>query len=422
MECGTFLMSAVERERAFVVRQVVAGRLTQREGAERLSLSVRQVKRLVRAWRGSGDAGLVSRQRGRVSPRRLAGPLRARIEVLLQDKYPDFGATLAAEKLVELDGICVSRETIRRLQIGLGLARVRRRRAKRVHPPRERRPRFGELIQIDGSPHAWFEDRGPRCTLIVFVDDATSRLTALHFAAAETTKAYLSALRAHILAHGRPLAFYSDRHGIFRVNAKEAASGDGFTEFGRVAERLRIELIQALTPQAKGRVERANQTLQDRLVKELRLRGISDIAGAQAFAGEFMDIWNAKFGRAPLDPASAHRPWTNSAEALDEALARREERTLSKALTFSANGKVYCIKTHGPGTALRGARVTLLHFQDGSLRIDYKNRTLPYTAFKTLPGPSPAEDEKTLDARVTTLIAASAATQAAELARARGCG
>jgi transposase len=226
-------MSGSERERAFVVRQIVAGRLSQRAGAERLSLSVRQVKRLVRSWRGSGDEGLVSRQRGRVSPRRLAAPLRSRIEVLLKDKYPDFGATLAAEKLAELDGIGVSRETVRQLQIGLGLARVRRRRAKRVHPPRERRPRFGELIQIDGSPHAWFEDRGPRCTLIVFVDDATSRLTALHFAPAETTRAYLSALRAHVLEHGRPLAFCSDRHGIFRINAKEAAGGDGLTEFGR---------------------------------------------------------------------------------------------------------------------------------------------------------------------------------------------
>ena len=188
--------------------------------------------------------------------------LRSRIEGLLWDKYWIL-ATPAAEKLGELDGIVVSREWVRRLQIALGLARAKRRRAQRVHPPRERRPRFGELVQIDGSPHDWFEGRGPRCTLIVFVDDATSRLTALRFAPAETTKAYLGALKAHVLTHGLPLAFYSDRHGIFRVNAKEAASGDGLTEFGRVAERLRIELIQASTPQAKGRVERANQTLQD---------------------------------------------------------------------------------------------------------------------------------------------------------------
>jgi transposase len=377
MERGLLAMSASERERSHLKRALSKGLLLQREAAERLGLSVRQVKRLLRAWRANGDAGLISRQRGRRSPRRLDGAKRARIEALLRAKYPDFGATLAAEKLCEREGIAVSRETVRRIQVDLGLARTRRRRSARVHSPRERRARFGELIQIDGSPHDWFEGRGPRCTLIVFIDDATSRLTALRFAPAETTKAYLSALRDHVLVHGAPLAFYSDRHGIFRVNAKEAASGDGYTEFGRVAERLRIELIQATTPQAKGRVERANQTLQDRLIKEMRLRGVSDMASAQAFAEEFIETCNAKFARPPLNEDDAHQPWTKGAQALDEALARREERTLSKALTFSAGGKVYCVKTTGPGTALRGARVTLLHFQDGTMRVDYKNRSLP---------------------------------------------
>lgn len=407
MERGLLAMSAWERERLHVVRALSKGQLAQREAAERLELSVRQVKRLLRAWRAQGDAGLISRQRGRRSPRRMDEAKRARIEGLLQAKYADFGATLAAEKLSEREGIEVSRETVRRIQIELGLARARRRRAQRVHGPRERRPRFGELIQIDASPHDWFEGRGPRCALIVFIDDATSRLTALRFAPAETTKAYLSALRAHVLAHGVPLAFYSDRHGIFRVNAKEAESGDGLTEFGRVAERLRIELIQAATPQAKGRVERANQTLQDRLIKEMRLRGLCDIAAAQVFADAFVEMWNAKFAKPPISDADAHRPWTKDVEALEEALARREERVLSKALTFSAGGKVYCVKTAGPGTALRGARVTLLHFQNGAMRVDYKTRSLPYTHFKTNPGPGPAEDEKTLDARMAQIVAVS---------------
>jgi transposase len=415
-------MNASERERSHVMRALSKGLILQREAAERLGLGVRQVKRLARAWRSQGDAGLISRQRGRASPRRLDAVRRARIEELLRVKYPDFGATLAAEKLREREGIEISRETVRRLQIDLGLARARRRRSARVHSPRERRPRFGELIQIDGSPHDWFEGRGPRCTLIVFIDDATGRLTALQFAPAETTKAYLAALRAHVLAHGVPLAFYSDRHGIFRVNAKEAASGDGLTEFGRVAERLRIELIQATTPQAKGRVERANQTLQDRLIKDMRLAGVCDIQAAQAFAEGFIAQWNVKFARPPLESADAHRPWTQDAHALDEALARREERTLSKALTFSAGGKLYCIKTNGPGTALRGARVTLLHFQDGDMRIDYKNRSLHYTHFKTNPGPDPAEDEKTLDARMAEIVAASSAKPQAQNVSPQGRG
>ena len=411
MEKGLLAMSASERERSSVMRALSKGRLRQGEAAERLGLSVRQVKRLLRVWRESGDAGLVSRQRGRVSPRRLATSKRAEIEELLRSKYPDFGATFAAEKLFELNGIKVSRETVRRIQLSLGLARARRRRAGRVHSPRERRPRFGELIQIDGSPHDWFEGRGPHCTLIVFIDDATSRLTALHFAPTETTKAYICALRTHILSHGAPLAFYSDRHGVFQVNAKEAQSGDGYTEFGRVAERLDIELIPASTPQAKGRVERANQTLQDRLIKEMRLAGICDIPGAQAFAQRFITLWNKKFAVPPLDEADAHRPWTKGLEALEEKLARQEERVLSKALTFSTGGKIYCVKTTGPGTALRGARVTLLHFQDGAMRVDYKGRTLACTLVRTRPGPRQSEDEKTLDARMAEIVAAAAKTK-----------
>ncbi len=159
---------------------------------------------------------------------------------------------------------------------------------------RQRRPRFGELVQIDGSPHDWFEGRGPRCALIVFIDDATSRLTGLHFASAETTRAYLVALKSHVLAHGCPLAFYSDRHGVFRVNAKDAVSGDGKTEFGRVTERLRIDLIHALSLKPKaawsGPTRPCRTGWQDRLVREMRLRAISSIKDAQAFAPAFIAI------------------------------------------------------------------------------------------------------------------------------------
>jgi transposase len=248
MSGGVLAMSVSQRERACLVRQAVRGELGQREASERLGIGVRQFKRLVRAWRSQGDAGLVSRQRGRPSHRRMSAAVRGRIEALLREKYADFGATLAAEKLLERDAIKVSTETVRRLQIGLGLWRPKTRRARRVFQLRQRRARFGELIQIDGSPHDWFEGRAPRCTLIVFIDDATGRLTALRFAPVESGAAYLAALREHVLAHGQPLAFYSDRHGIFRINAKDASSGDGKTEFGRVVERLDIALINALTP------------------------------------------------------------------------------------------------------------------------------------------------------------------------------
>jgi hypothetical protein len=307
---------------------------------------------------------------------------------------------------LELDGIKVSVEMVRRIQIDLRLWRPKTRRARRVFQLRERRPRFGELIQIDGSPHDWFEGRAPRCTLIVFIDDATGRLTALRFAPVESGKAYLDTLRDQVLTHGRPLAFYSDRHGIFRVNAKDAESGDGKTEFGRVVERLDIALINALTPQAKGRVERANQTLQDRLIKEMRLRNISSMEAAQAFLPSFMLKWNEKFAVAPSDEVPAHRPWTKTEDELDLLLARREDRVLSKALTFSYGGTKYCVKTSGPGTAMRGGKVLVHHFTDGRLHVTYKDRVLALTAYRTYPVPDAAVDEKTLDARVDAVVAA----------------
>jgi transposase len=404
---GGFLeMSSDERERSHLVRACVEARMGQREASERLGIGVRQFKRLVRAWKQDGDAGLVSRQRGRPSNRRLNDVRRADVEALLKDRYAGFGATLASEKLLGLDGIEVSVETVRQMQISLGLWKPKARRAKRVFQLRERRPRFGELIQIDGSPHHWFEGRGPRCTLIVFIDDATGRLTALRFAPVESGQAYLAALRDHVLAHGCPLAFSSDRHGIFRVNAKDAQSGDGKTEFGRVVERLEIGLINALTPQAKGRVERANQTLQDRLVKEMRLRNICSITAAQAYLPEFILEWNKKFAVPPRDETPAHRPWTKTAEELDRALACQEERVLTKALTFSYGGTKYCVKTQGPGTAMRGAKIAVHRFIDGRLRFSYKDRVLSCTAYGSYAVPDPAEDEKTLDARVDAIAAA----------------
>jgi transposase len=406
---GALGMSGTERERGYVIRLVEEKKLRQREAAERLGITARQVRRLMRAWRAGGDAGLVSKQRGRASPRRTQAEKRAKIEALLREKYPDFGATLAAEKLAELDKILVSHETVRQMQIKLKLWKPRLHKKKYIHQPRERRPRFGELVQIDGSPHDWFEGRAPRCNLTVFIDDATSRLMALHFSPTETTEAYVTALKSYVLAHGMPLALYSDRHGIFRVNAVDSASGDGKTEFNRVTERLKIEQICAHSPQAKGRVERANQTLQDRLIKEMRLRNICSIAEAEAFFPAFIKAHNAKFAVPAKDKADAHRPWTGTEKMLDDMLARRQTRTLSKALTFRCDGTMYCVKTDGAGVAMRGAKVTLYHFASGAMEVHYRggggDRILPCTAFKTYPVPPPTVDEKMLNARVDAFIA-----------------
>ncbi len=402
---GILSMSAKERDRLAVIRRVAGHELRQERASELLGVGVRQVKRLVAAYRRFGDRGLVSERRGKPSNNAPDEARVQRIEAAVRERYADFGATLAAEKLRQHEGIAVSKEAVRQIQIRLGLWRPKARRGKRVFQIRERRPRFGELIQIDGSHHAWLEDRAPKCALIVFIDDATGRLTGLSFSPSETTRAYLDVLRGHVLAHGVPLAFYSDRHGIFRINAKEIANGDGLTAFGRVIGRLGIEQICASTPQAKGRVERANQTLQDRLVKELRLAGICDYAAAQAFLPGFMARYNEKFSVEPRTATNAHKPWTGGAEALDATLAEHIERQLSKALTFSAGGAIHCIKTRHAGIAFRGAKVTVRRYLDGRMDVVFKGRVLQYTTVRRLPGAAAIEDEKTLDARVDAIAA-----------------
>ena len=340
----TIEMTKRALHRLKVVEAVTERRLTQTEAGSQLGITARQVKRLVAAYRAKGAAGLVSKRLGQPSNRRLKEPLREAIRALLVERYPDFGPTLAQEKLYELHQIEVSIETVRQLQVELGLWKPKRRKAARAFQLRERRGRFGELIQIDGSPHDWFEGRGPRCTLIVFIDDATGRLLQLWFAPSETTAVYLFVLRRHLEAYGRPVALYSDRHGIFRINQVEPANGATTTQFGRALEGLEIEAIHARTPQAKGRVERANQTLQDRLVKELRLRGINDMESANAYLPEFMADFNQRFAVAPSSEEDAHRPLLHSPRELDLLLSEQEERTLSKNLTVQYRNIAYQIR------------------------------------------------------------------------------
>ena len=218
---------------------------------------------------------------------------------IIRECYADFGPTLAGEKLAELHGISLARETLRQWMMADGLWTDRRHRMRPVHQPRHRRECVGELVQIDGSQHWWFEDRGPQCTLLVFIDDATSRLMHLRFVGAESTFDYFEATRAYLERYGKPVAFYTDKHAVFRVNKKDAAGGDGMTQFGRALHALNIDIICANSTQAKGRVERANGTLQDRLVKEMRLRGIDTLAAGNALLPAFMADYNRRFAKPP---------------------------------------------------------------------------------------------------------------------------
>ncbi len=283
----TVTMSHKELDRLHIIQESLNRHITQEQAAARIGISIRQVKRLVQRYRNEGPSGLVSRRRGKRPNNSFSTEFRATVISLLKGRYADFGPTLACEKLREIHGLCLSIETLRKWMVEEGIWRERRRKFARIYQRRMRRPSYGELIQIDGSPHDWFEGRGPKCTLIVFIDDATSALMALRFAPAETTRAYMETLRGYLNDHGVPLALYSDRHSIFRVNNPER-EGE-LTQFTRAIKTLGIEPIHANSPQAKGRVERANQTLQDRLVKEMRLQGISDIETANAWLPTFIE-------------------------------------------------------------------------------------------------------------------------------------
>src|SRR3989441_5873648 len=280
-----------ELDRLQIMTQVAERRLTRRRAAALLGLSERQVRRLYRALRRDGAQALASRHRGRPSNRRLATATREQALALVRERYADFGPTFAHQKLTEEHALAFSVETLRGWMTAAGLWVPRAQRARRSQPPRPRRACFGELVQIDGSEPAWLEARGPVCTLLVYVDDATSRLMELAFAEVESTFDYFRATRRYLERHGKPMAFYSDRLCVFHVHARERAqNGRGLSQFGRALRELNIDLLCARSPKAKGRVERANGTLQDRLVKKLRLRGLNDPVAAAPFLPEFMGI------------------------------------------------------------------------------------------------------------------------------------
>lgn len=394
-------MSGKEVKRLEVLCQVADGLVSQGMAAQALGLTVRQVRRLQRRYAEAGAAGLVSRRRGKPSNRRIADEIKAAILARLRECYADFGPTLAAEYLRE-DGLQVSKETLRGWMIEAGLWQAAKGRRVCLHPPRPRRPRCGELVQIDGSPHDWFEGRGPRCTLIAFIDDATSRVMQARFVPVESTQAYLSILQDYVTSHGRPAALYSDRHGIFTKHDPEDGEP---TQFQRALEALEIAGIQALTPQAKGRVERLFQTLQDRLVKALRLAGVCDMAAANAFLEDYLATHNARFAVAPADDTDAHAPYDDNAEQLARICAIHHRRKLSKDLVLSFNRQRYILQTGGqPRYALRGATVTVVVYPDQRIELLHGEEILPFKVFDTASAPMPPVDDKTLNTRVDEVL------------------
>jgi hypothetical protein len=392
-------MTFKECDRLKIIQKVCDKRLTQESAAENLGVCTRQVKRLCQKYRLHGPIGLVSKKRGVKSNNYISDEIKEKALSIIKEKYSDFGPTFAHEKLVELHGFATSLTVIRILMIKNNIWTPHKIKEKTIHQMRPRRSREGELVQADGSPDEWFEERAPKCTLLAQVDDATSKIKVAMFADAETTWNYMDLTRAYIEKFGKPLSYYTDKFGVFKVNHPGSLSGNGITQFHRALKELDIELICANSPQAKGRIERANRTLQDRLKKELRLRNISSIEEANAFLPSFIEDYNQRFAKVPKDNSDAHRSLTKE-NNLNRIFVIKEIRHLSKNLTFQYKNKLYQIKTERPGYALRKAKVTVLENKKEEVFVEYKGKKLSYTIYEERPRQADVISSKELNTKI----------------------
>lgn len=374
-------MSLKERTRLEAFGRVRRGELTVVEAAALCGLSLRQGRRVWKRFQSESDAGLVHRLRGRASNRRLPEETRQRVVKMHQERYRDFGPTLACEKLASDHGLVIGPDTLVTLLKERGLWERRRRRG-RHRKRRERRSYFGSMIQMDGSHHDWFEGRAPKCVLMVMIDDATSR-TSARFYPAETTEAAFDLFGRWVRRYGIPRSVYVDRHGIYR----DPDDARRLTQFGRAMTQLGVEVICAHSPQAKGRVERRNAVFQDRLVKEMRLRKISSIEQGNALLeSEFLDDLNRRFAIDPKRQQDLHRD-VGQAVKLDEVLCVQEQRVVGQDWCVRWKNRWLQIDRRHEGLRLAGKRVLVKQKADGELIAEYKDQRLKCHELNQRPEP-----------------------------------
>jgi len=383
-------MSQKERRRIGVMASVKANELNLVEAAQVLGLGYRQTRRVWKRYAAEGDAGLVHRLRGQAGSRRKAPELRAKILARYDERYSDFGPTLAAEYLAQ-EQLVVDHETLRRWLLAEQRRTVRRRR-QRFRQWRERKPCFGAMVQLDGSHHDWFEGRRDPCVLMVMVDDATNRLGAQFFEA-ETTRASYDVFEGWIRQHRLPQSLYVDRDSIYRCEglgsiAEQMAGKAPQTQFGRAMEQLGVELILAHSPQAKGRVERMNGVLQDRLVKALRLAGIKDLPSANEFLRRtYLPEHNRKFQKAPASAADAHR---GVPRRLNEVLSWEVERVVQRDWTVQSEGRRYQLDRRHEALSLAGRKVIVRRLRDGTVQLERRGVKLKWRVVAAGARPRPA--------------------------------
>ena len=378
-------MSDKEIQRLAVLQDVRDHRITQVRAAEILNLSTRQITRLLQKLNQDGISGMTHASRGQPGHHRHDDLLKSQCLSIISEHLLGFGPTLAHEKLSSMFALNIPVETVRRWMTANDLWIPRSKRLKRPYQPRYNRDCFGELIQIDGSYHDWFEGRAAKCCLLVYIDDATGKLLHLRFCEAETTFDYMLSTRAYIEQYGKPLAFYSDKHSVFRVNQKSSQDSK-ITQFGRILNELNIDIIFANSPQAKGRVERANRTLQDRLIKEMRLEGIGSIVQANAWLPCFIEQFNQKFAKCARNSKNLHRPLTESDLELDDIFTWQEPRKVTKNLTITYDKCIYLLEPTELNQKLVGQYISFLEYPDGTVALMHEGRKLNYSIFNKLAG------------------------------------
>jgi len=394
-------MSGKERKRLVVMEQVDKEKMSLAQGARVLALSYRQAKRVWARYQRSGDAGLVHRSRGKSGPRRKSGSLRAKVLARYRQRYADFGPTLAAEHLRE-EGLCLDHETLRRWLVAEGLwAPGRPRRQHRAW--RERRECFGQMVQLDGSHHDWFEGRREKAVLMVMVDDATN-VTHAQFFEGETTRACFDVFEGWCQEYGLPGSLYVDRDSIYRCErvasvAEQLAGEEPRTQFGRAMDALGVELILAHSPQAKGRVERRNGLLQDRLVKEMRLAGINGLEAANEFLRKkFLPALNRKFTVKARSPAEAHRACPSD---LAQTLSWQEERVVQSDWTVAWEGRRFQIAREHQALNLSGRKVLVRHLRNGEVELFYRGQKLKSSGLPGRPDRAQAQPRRIGRTRLT---------------------
>lgn len=378
----TLNMSKKELNQISIFDKLAVKEIKQKQAAKQLGIGIRQVKRKLKEYRRLGAASLAHKGRGAAGNHTLDPAVKSEALSLVSNLYPDFGPTFASEKLEEIHNLKIHPETLRLLMADDGIWKIKHQKVE-THFWRERKETFGEMAQLDGSPHDWFEDRADRCALLAFIDDATSQILHLEFADSESTASIMNATKKYLLKHGRPVSYYSDRGSVYKVNLNNKEK-DKLTQYGRALTELDIELIYARSPQAKGRVERLFGILQDRLVKEMRLRDISSMKEANRYLEEeYIAIHNAKFSVKPAEEGDLHQSIDGC--IFDDIFCLKEERKVNNDMTVQYKTKWFQIEKVQPTIVRPKDIVEIWEKLAGTITIVLRKTKLDHTELLNKP-------------------------------------